>query len=51
MALLRGQDGVRTEDEDRVGDLDRTGYTLSAEWDEGATGTETYARFRDRQPA
>lgn len=51
VALLCEQDGVRVEDKDRVGNLEQTGNTLSVEWNKGATGTETYERFRDMQPA
>ncbi|MFE4449977.1 hypothetical protein [Streptomyces sp. NPDC056796] len=51
MALLCKEDGVRVADKDRVGNLEQTGDTLSVEWKKGATGTETFERARDVDPA
>ncbi|QEU76554.1 hypothetical protein CP967_14750 [Streptomyces nitrosporeus] len=51
MALLCEQDGVRVPADDRVGNLRQEGDTLSVEWKKGATGTESYERFRDMDPA
>lgn len=51
MALLCKEDEVRVKTKDRVGNLKQTGDTLSVEWKKGATGTETFDRVRDLDPA
>lgn len=51
VALLCKKDGVRVESEDRVGNLEQSGNTLTVEWAKGDTGTETFERFRDMDPA
>ncbi|MFD9287328.1 hypothetical protein ACFWBV_03250 [Streptomyces sp. NPDC060030] len=51
MALLCKEDGVRVADKDRVGNLEQNGNTLTVEWKKGATGTETFTRVRDMDPA
>ncbi|MFF9589273.1 hypothetical protein ACF1FX_08580 [Streptomyces sp. NPDC014646] len=51
VALLCRQDGARVEDKDRVGNLSQNGDTLTVKWNRGATGSETFERFRDMDPA
>ncbi|MEU9763698.1 hypothetical protein ACFYYY_17570 [Streptomyces sp. NPDC001834] len=51
VALLCRQDGARVEDKDRVGNLSQNGDTLTVKWNKGATGSETFTRFRDMDPA
>ncbi|MFI8433698.1 hypothetical protein ACIGJO_08105 [Streptomyces sp. NPDC079020] len=51
VALLCEQDGKRVESKDRVGNLNQSGDTLTVKWNKGATGSETYERFRDMDPA
>ncbi|WP_103534277.1 hypothetical protein [Streptomyces sp. SM11] len=51
MALLCEEDGVRVKSKDRVGDLRQNGDTLTVTWKKGATGTDTFERFSDMDPA
>jgi hypothetical protein len=47
VALLCEQDGVRVADQDRAGSLSQNGDTLTVRWNKGATGSESFERFRD----
>ncbi|RPK93675.1 hypothetical protein EES46_05340 [Streptomyces sp. ADI98-10] len=51
MALLCEEDGVRVKSKDRVGNLRQNGDTLTVTWKKGATGTDTFERFSDMDPA
>ncbi|MFJ2590366.1 hypothetical protein [Streptomyces sp. NPDC087538] len=51
VALLCEQDGVRVADKDRAGNLSQNGDTLTVKWNKGATGSESFERFRDMDPA
>ncbi|MEU5327996.1 hypothetical protein [Streptomyces parvus] len=51
MALLCEQDGVRVKSKDRAGNLRQNGDTLTVTWKKGATGTDTFERFQDMDPA
>lgn len=51
VGLLCSQDGVRVPDKDRVGNLSQNGDTLTVEWKKGASGSESFKRFRDLDPA
>ncbi|WP_406409991.1 hypothetical protein OG923_15195 [Streptomyces halstedii] len=51
VALLCEQDGTKAEDKDRLGEIEQSGDTLTVEWKKGTTGTESFERFRDMDPA
>lgn len=50
-ALLCEENGVRGKSKDRVGYLRQNGDTLTVTWKKGATGTDTFERFSDMDPA
>jgi hypothetical protein len=51
VALLCEQDGARVKSRDRVGNLRQNGDALTVTWKKGATGADTFERFRDMDPA
>ncbi|MFE5962955.1 hypothetical protein ACFYZ6_20810 [Streptomyces rubiginosohelvolus] len=51
VALLCEQDGARVMSKDRVGNLRQNGDTLTVTWKKGASGTDTFERFQDMDPA
>ncbi|MFJ3277666.1 hypothetical protein [Streptomyces halstedii] len=51
VALLCEQDGTKVEDKDRLGEIEQSGDTLTVTWKKGTTGTESFERFRDMDPA
>ncbi|WP_234433219.1 hypothetical protein [Streptomyces sp. NRRL WC-3549] len=51
VALLCEQDGTKVEGKDRLGEIERNGDTLTVTWKKGTTGTESFERFRDMDPA
>ncbi|KDQ68739.1 hypothetical protein [Streptomyces sp. NTK 937] len=51
VALLCEQDGTKAEDKDRLGEIEQSGDTLTVTWKKGTTGTESFERFRDMDPA
>ncbi|MCW8216185.1 hypothetical protein [Streptomyces griseolus] len=51
VALLCEQDGSKAEDKDRLGEIEQSGDTLTVTWKKGTTGTESFERFRDMDPA
>ncbi|WP_326699120.1 hypothetical protein OG909_18545 [Streptomyces sp. NBC_01754] len=51
VVMLCEQDGTRVEDENRLGEMERNGDTLTVKWKKGATGTDTFERLLDVDPA